>query len=181
MPRNGRKAGFIVPTKGQAAMWNPRRLEPSLARISNIRIHLLGATGPRLFGELTDRTIVRDEHSVPGAKQRGVQVDPAAVYDRDHSPVAPASLSVIFIHEGLGANGTRLGGELLALRVTGLTHFRSVDECQTDPRGADIERVSVDDVGHCVRETGGGALALWRIVSRRISRGATCLAGLRKV
>src|SRR3989442_14831282 len=64
----------------------------------------LGAARPRLVGEFTYGAIVRDEHGMTGTEERGVQVDAAAVHDSNHSPVAPASLSVIFVHDGLGAD-----------------------------------------------------------------------------
>src|SRR5437016_1092816 len=104
-----------------------------------------------------------------GTEQHGVQIDPAAVDDGDHSPVAAAGLSVILIREGLRANGTRSGRELLRLRVARLSHLWRVHEGKTDSRGAHVERVPVDDVGHGVREAGGSAFALW-IVSGGIAR-----------
>lgn len=35
---------------------------------------------------------------------------------------------------------------------TGLAHLGRVHERQSDPRGADVERVAVHDVHHAVRE-----------------------------
>src|SRR5207249_2144732 len=102
-------------------------------------------------------------------EQRGVQVYRAAVDDGDHSPVAPAGLSVVFIHEGLRADGTRLGRELFRLRVPRLSHLWRVHECKTDPCGAHVERVSVHDVGDGVSEAGSTAFAL-RIAAGGIAR-----------
>src|SRR5437879_4597432 len=101
-------------------------------------------------------------------QERGVQIDAATIYDRDHPPIAPAGLPVIFVHERLRSDLTGLSGELLSLRIAGLAYLGRVHQCQVNSGGTYIQRVAVDDVRDSVHEACSDAPTL-RLVTRRVA------------
>src|SRR5881392_2316138 len=120
----------------------------------------LRTAGPSVAGEFAHGAEVRHEDGIACPEQLGIQVRPLAEDEGDHAPVAPAGLTIVLIHEGLRSDRAGPVREFLRLSIARLSDLRTVHERESDPGGADVERVAVDDMGDGIREASRGSPAL---------------------